>query len=89
MLIYFHNKCLRRIFEAAAFPLFNSLNTRPGFYNISPYLSKYILNSHNIFPSLFNTFHIYHHFMLFLFLFLFFFFFFLLIRNLSRYTNVT
>ena len=49
ILIYIHNKRLRRIFEAAAISLFNSLNTRPGFYNISPYLSKSILNSYNIF----------------------------------------
>ena len=49
MLIYINNKSLRRIFEAAAISFFYSLNTRPGFYNISPYLSKYILNSDNIF----------------------------------------
>ena len=49
ILIYIHNKNLRRIFEAAAISFFNSLNTRLGFYNISPYLSKYILNSYNIF----------------------------------------
>ena len=49
MLIYFHNKNLRRIFEAAAISLLNSLNTRPGFYNISPYLSKSILKSYNIY----------------------------------------
>ena len=42
MLIYIHNKSLRRIFEATVISLFNSLNTRPGFYNISPYLSKSI-----------------------------------------------
>ena len=45
ILIYIHNKSLRRIFEAAAISLFNPINTRPGFYNISPYLSKFILNS--------------------------------------------
>ena len=49
MLTYIHNKNLRRIFQAAAISFFNSLNTRPGFYNISPYLSKHILNSYNIF----------------------------------------
>ena len=49
MLMYIHNKRLRRILEAAAISLSNSLNTRPGFYNISPYLSKSILNSYNIF----------------------------------------
>ena len=49
MLIYIHNNSQRRIFEAAAISFFNSLNTRPGFYNISPYLSKYILNSYSIF----------------------------------------
>ena len=49
MLIYIHNKSPRRIFETAAISLFNSLNTRPGFYSISPYLSKSILNSCNIF----------------------------------------
>ena len=36
MLIYIHNKGLWRIFEAAAISFSNSLNTRPGFYNISP-----------------------------------------------------
>ena len=45
MLTYIYNKNLRRIFEAAAISFLNSLNTRPGFYNISPYLSKHILNS--------------------------------------------
>ena len=49
MLIYIHNKSLRRIFEAAAISFFNSLKTCPGFYNISPYLSRSILNSYNIF----------------------------------------
>ena len=49
LLIYIHIKSLRRIFEAAAISFFNSLNTHPGFYNISPYLSKSILNSNNIF----------------------------------------
>ena len=49
MLIYIQNKRLRRIFEAAAISLCNSLNTRPAFYNISPSLSKSILNSYNIF----------------------------------------
>ena len=49
MLTYIHNKNLRRIFEAAAISFLSSLNTRPGFYNISPYLSKHILNSYNIF----------------------------------------
>ena len=44
-----HNKSLWWIFEAAAISLFHSLNTRPGFYNVSPYLSKSILNSNNIF----------------------------------------
>ena len=49
MLIYIHNKKLRQIVEAGATSLSNSLNTRPGFYNISPYLNKSILNSCNIF----------------------------------------
>ena len=49
MLIYIHNESLRRIFEAAVISLFNSLNTRLGFYDISPYLSKSILNNYNIF----------------------------------------
>ena len=44
-----HNKSLRQIFEAAAILFFKSLNTCPGFYDISPYLSKSILNSYNIF----------------------------------------
>ena len=45
MLTYIHNKNLRRIFEAAAISFLSSLNTRPGFYNISPYLSKHILKA--------------------------------------------
>ena len=49
MLTYIHKKNLGRIFEAAAISFLNSLNTHPGFYNISPYLSKHILNSYNIF----------------------------------------
>ena len=49
MLIYIHNKRLRRIFKAGPISLCNSVNTRPGFYNISLYLSKFILNSYNIF----------------------------------------
>ena len=49
MLTYIHKKNLRRIFEAAAISFLSSLNTRTGFYNISPYLSKHILNSYNIF----------------------------------------
>ena len=44
-----HNKNLRRIIEIAAISSLNSLNTRPDFYNISPYLSEHILNSYNIF----------------------------------------
>ena len=40
MLIYIHNERLRWIFEAGAISLCNSVNTRPGFYNISPYLSN-------------------------------------------------
>ena len=49
MLIYTHNKRLKPIFQTVAVSLCNSLNTRPGFYNISPYLSKSILNCYNIF----------------------------------------
>ena len=49
MLIYIHNKSLRWIFEADATSFFHSLNTHPSFYNISPYFSKSILNSYNIF----------------------------------------
>ena len=72
MLTYIHNKNLRRIFEAAAISFFNSLNTRPGFYNISPNLSKYILDSYNIFhPKLiFSTYIIILMFSIFLFVFL-------------------
>ena len=62
MLTYIHNKNLRRIFEAAAISFLSSLNTRPGFYNISPYLSKHILNSLKYIPSLVNIFRISHNF---------------------------
>ena len=44
-----HNKILIRIFEAAAISFCNSVDTLVGFYDISPYLSKSILNSYNIF----------------------------------------
>ena len=47
MLIYIHNKRLRRIVEATAILLGNFLDTRPSFYNIYPYLSKSI-NKRNI-----------------------------------------
>ena len=49
MLIYIHNKGPRWIFKATAISLCNSLNIRPSFYNISPYLGKSILNSYDIF----------------------------------------
>ena len=49
MLNYIQNKRLRQIFKAAAISLCNSLNTHPGFNNISPDLRKSSLNSHNIF----------------------------------------
>ena len=49
MLIYIHNKSLKRIFEASAISFSNSPSTRPGFYNFSRYLSKSISNSDNIF----------------------------------------
>ena len=51
MLIYIHKR-LRRIFEAGAISLSKSLNTRPGFYTISPYMGKSILNCYNIFHLL-------------------------------------
>ena len=51
------------------FIICNSLNTHLGYYNISPYLSKSILNSYNIFYL--NIFYIYHIFALSLFRFLF------------------
>ena len=40
MLIYIHNKSLRRIFEAAAILLIYSLNTRPGFYVLHLIISR-------------------------------------------------
>ena len=49
LLIYIHNKRLRKIFETSTISLCNSINTHPRFYNISPYLNKSILNSYNIF----------------------------------------
>ena len=49
MFIYIHNKTLRQIFQTGAISLCSSVNTRPAFYDISPYLSKYFLNSYNIF----------------------------------------
>ena len=84
MFIYIHDKSLRRIFEAAAISFFNSLNTRLGFYHISPYLSKSISNSYHIFHLLVNIFRMYHNSYVFYFSFCFSFFFFLLTRNLSR-----
>ena len=49
VLLYIYNKRLRWIFEAGAISLCNFLNTCLGFYNISPFLSKSILDSYNIF----------------------------------------
>ena len=49
MLNYIRKESLRRILEATAISLFKSLNTRPSFYNISPYLTKSLLNSNSIF----------------------------------------
>ena len=46
MLVYIYNK---RLFEAGAISFCNSLNPHLGFYNISPFFSKLILNSYNIF----------------------------------------
>ena len=69
--IYIHNKSLKWFFETTAISLFNSLNIRPGFYNISPYLSKSIFNYLPYSPSLVNIFHIYK-ILCFLFLFAFF-----------------
>ena len=82
MLIYIHNKRLRWIFEGGAISFCNSLNIGSGFYNISSYLSQYILNNYNIFQLLliYSTYIIILHFL---------FFFLLLIQNLSRDSSPT
>ena len=49
MLIYIHNKKLRRIFKTDAISFCNPLNNQLDFYNISLYFSKSILNSYTIF----------------------------------------
>ena len=84
-LIYIHNKRLRRIFEAGVISLCNSINTCLSFYNISPYLSKSILNCYNIFhlQLIYSRYIIFLHFLFFFFSYIFFFFL-LFIRNLSR-----
>ena len=57
MYAYIHNKRLRRIFEAGAISFCNSLNNGPGFYNISPYLSKNHFKLLRYIPSLGNIFY--------------------------------
>ena len=75
MLIYIHNKRLRQIFRTGAISLCNFINTRPGFYNISPYFEQIHFKKLQYIPSLVNIFHIYHNFILSLFLFVFLFLF--------------
>ena len=48
MLAYIHNKKLRKICKAGVILLSSSLNTRPGHFNLSPFLSKLILISYKI-----------------------------------------
>ena len=48
ILAHIHNKILRQIFENSAISLFSSVNICPGFFNLSPFLGKLVLNSYNI-----------------------------------------
>ena len=48
MLTHIQNKILRQIFQASAISSLSSVNTRPGFFNLSPFLGKLVLNSENI-----------------------------------------
>ena len=41
-------KRLRQIFEASAFSLLSTINTRPGIINLSPSKDKSVLNSYSI-----------------------------------------
>ena len=54
MLAHIHNKKSTQIFEASDISLLSSINSRPRFYNLSPFLGKFALNSYNI--SNFNQF---------------------------------
>ena len=45
---HIHDKKLRQIFEASAILLLSSVKTRPGFFNLFPFLGKLILNNYNI-----------------------------------------
>ena len=46
MFVHIHNRRLRQIFKATANFTFN---TRPEFFNLSPFLGKLVSNSYNIF----------------------------------------
>ena len=48
ILAHIHNKWLRQFFEASASLLLSSVNTRPGFFNLFPFLGKLFLNNYNI-----------------------------------------
>lgn len=44
ILKYIHNKNLRRIYEAGIISTSRTVNTRPGFFNISPFLASLMLD---------------------------------------------
>ena len=46
-LTHIHNKRLRQIFEAIAISLVSSVNSRPRFFNLSPFLGKLVVNGYN------------------------------------------
>ena len=46
MLAHIHNKRLRKIFKASSISLLSSVNTGPGFFNLSPFFTL-ILKSYN------------------------------------------
>ena len=48
MLAHIHNKRLRQIFEANNISLISSVNTPPGFFNVSLFFGRLVLNCDNI-----------------------------------------
>ena len=56
MLAHVFFKRLRKILETSAISLLSSVNLRPGFFNLYPFLGKLILNSYNIWNFNFSLF---------------------------------
>ena len=48
IIVFIHNKTKCRIIESSAISHYNSIEQRPGFYKISPYLAKIMLKDFNL-----------------------------------------